>query len=483
MNSNVKPLWLALHLPCLPLEANLPLSSPSAVVEQGRILLGDNAAQRAGVESGMGIAAARMLAPAIALVARDRVRETSALRTLACWAGNLTPRLSLTPDTLLLEVGSCLRLFGGLQAVVFLAKEGVQAQHYSVEIAAAPTPLGAQWLAQARTQALCPDDAAMRQKLEALPVEILPHKAAVTLRRFGIATLAEAVCLPSAALARRIGRDAVRLIAQALGDRPDPRPDFVFPERFVLALELPAAVEHATALLFAARRLISALVGWLSARQAGVCEIVLQLRHRHTVTDVVLRFADLTADGDRFERVLRERLERLTLQAPVDSLSLAATQVAPRPQRNQTLFEAAEDTRDAIGSLLERLRARLGEKRVYAITTHDDHRPECATRSASTWASLFDKIDPAAPPVLPRPLWLLKKPELLCDIQGRPCRRGPLTLLAGPERIEAGWWDTQADRSDVRRDYFIARSADARWLWIYRECQAPGRWFLQGFFA
>ncbi|MBK7564491.1 MAG: hypothetical protein IPI21_09495 [Propionivibrio sp.] len=129
------------------------------MVEQGCILLGDQVAQRAGVESGMGIAAARMLAPAIALIARDRARETSALQTLACWAGNLTPRLSLTPDTLLLEVGSCLRLFGGPEAMVFLAKEGVQAQHYSVEIAAAPTPLGAQWLAQARTQALCPDGA------------------------------------------------------------------------------------------------------------------------------------------------------------------------------------------------------------------------------------------------------------------------------------------------------------------------------------
>ncbi|MBK8744252.1 DNA polymerase Y family protein [Propionivibrio sp.] len=483
MNSRVKPLWLALHLPCLPLEANLPLSSPSAVVEQGRVLLGDQAARRAGVESGMGIAASRMLAPAIALIARDRPRETSALQTLACWAGNLTPRVSLVPDTLLLEVGSCLRLFGGLEAVVSLAREGVQAQHYSVEVAAAPTPLGAQWLAQARTQALCSDQTTLRQQLETLPVEVLPHKAAEALRRFGITTLAAVVRLPSAALARRIGREVVRLIAQALGDQPDPRPDFVFPERFALSLELPATVEYATALLFAARRLIFALAGWLSARQAGVREIVLQLQHRHTVTDVVLRFADLTADGSRFERVLRERLERFTLQAPVESLLLTATQVVPRPHRNQALFEAAQDTADAIGNLLERLSARLGEKQVYAIATHDDHRPECATQAASLFGKVNSGITPGIPPVLPRPLWLLEKPELLSYIQGRPCRCGPLTLLAGPERIEAGWWDTRASRTDVRRDYFIARSADARWLWIYRECQAPGRWFLQGFFA
>ena len=110
-------LWLALHLPCLSLEANAPLPSPSAVVEHGRILLGDAAARQAGIEAGTGISAARMLAPAITLIARNPAREEAALHTLACWAGCLTPRISLTPDTLLLEVGACLRLFGGLTRI------------------------------------------------------------------------------------------------------------------------------------------------------------------------------------------------------------------------------------------------------------------------------------------------------------------------------------------------------------------------------
>ena len=60
-------------------------------------------------------------------------------------------------------------------------------------------------------------------------------------------------------------------------------------------------------------------------------------------------------------------------------------------------------------------------------------------------------------------------------------------MLAGPERIESGWWDARegGDKAvgDVRRDYFIALSANSCWLWIYRECRAPGGWFLQGFFS
>ena len=74
-----------------------------------------------------------------------------------------------------------------------------------------------------------------------------------------------------------------------------------------------------------------------------------------------------------------------------------------------------------------------------------------------------------------------------------------MKLLAGPERIESGWWDggemgsktgeemnEEADRKatgDIRRDYFIALSATSCWLWIYRECRTPGGWYVHGFFS
>jgi protein ImuB len=449
------------------------------VVEQGRIFMGDKGARQAGIDSGVGVSAARMLAPTITLIPRNKAQEATALHTLACWAGNLTPRVSLTPDTLLLEIGSCLRLFGGLETIIAKAKEGIQVQGFTVGVAVAPTPIGALWLSQTGTKALCLDRHTMRQHLEALPIAVLPHKAAVSLHRFGASTLADVRKLPSAALTRRIGVDAIHAITRAFGDMPDPRPDFVFPETFALSLELPSSVDTAAGLLFAARRLTAALAGWLSARQAGVREMVLQLQHREDVTDVVLRFADLTSDDRRFERVLREQLERMTLVGPVDALRLEATQVALKAPRSRALFDDAQDAQDAIGTLLERLSARLGEKQVYRVAACADHRPECATQHVK----LFDKIKPTEQTTLPRPLWLLDKPEVLTEINGHPHRGGPLKLLAGPERIEGGWWDNGDVTLDVRRDYFIAHSADTRWLWIYRECKVAGGWFLQGYFA
>ncbi len=89
------------------------------------------------------------------------------------------------------------------------------------------------------------------------------------------------------------------------------------------------------------------------------------------------------------------------------------------------------------------------------------------------------------------PTWLLAAPQALVVQKNRPVYQGPLTLLAGPQRLEAGWWtpDTSGNAATpaALRDYFLARSPAAGLLWIYRERLPPsGRqpgWFLHGLFA
>ena len=201
--------------------------------------------------------------------------------------------------------------------------------------------------------------------------------------------------------------------------------------------------------------------------------------HRQRETRLALQFSAPTADQARFERVLREQLAQLTLTTPVDALRLEATQLTALAGRNQALFNDEQGGHEAIGTLLERFAARLGEAQVYRLAVHDDHRPECATRRIAPFAT----AKTGACRVLPRPLWLVDPPQPLIEVDGRPCRRGPLKLLAGPERIEAGWWDDGEANGDVRRDYFIALSDDGSWLWIYRDARLPGGWFLHGFFS
>ena len=75
----------------------------------------------------------------------------------------------------------------------------------------------------------------------------------------------------------------------------------------------------------------------------------------------------------------------------------------------------------------------------------------------------------AARPDAARPCWLLPEP-LRID--------APPEVLRGPERIESGWWD----QDDVRRDYYLARTAEGTRLWVFRDRHA-GQWYLQGLWA
>ena len=105
-----------------------------------------------------------------------------------------------------------------------------------------------------------------------------------------------------------------------------------------------------------------------------------------------------------------------------------------------------------------------------------DHRPERAVRRCPPAA--HESGAPSAV-VAGRPLWLLGEPRALAQTGEAPCYDGRLTLLAGPERIESGWWDGH----DVARDYFVASNPSEALLWIYRERGGNARWFLHGFFA
>jgi protein ImuB len=84
-----------------------------------------------------------------------------------------------------------------------------------------------------------------------------------------------------------------------------------------------------------------------------------------------------------------------------------------------------------------------------------------------------------------RPVWLLAPHQPLRERQGWPLLDGhALQLLSGPERIEAGWWDTAL----AERDYFIAQAGDGALVWVYRTrlpqpASGACAWFLQGRFG
>jgi protein ImuB len=234
-------------------------------------------------------------------------------------------------------------------------------------------------------------------------------------------------------------------------------------------------VHETEPLLFAAKRLILELAGFLRMKQAGITRLKLTLRHEdRRPTVVTLGFSAPSRDPQRILRLLRERLARVELPQRVEAILLESEEARPLDSRNLSLFPEDNVPEEERSAVLDHLRARLGVDAVYSIASHADHRPELAWRACEPGAA-----EHGAGGRPERPLWLLDQPRRLQVEEEAPALDGPLTLLAGPERIEGGWWDG----NDVARDYFVAANGQGRRFWIFRERGAASTWFLQGIFA
>jgi protein ImuB len=483
--------WIALSLPNLPLEAltrALATPEPQGIAEHHRIVACDGKALARGVRPGMATAAATALAPRLAVHPRNAAEETASLLGLAGWAAQFTPSVALEPpDALVLEVSGSLRLFGGLKRIVAALREGCTHLGFTALVASAPTPRGAAWLARAGRGILVEDPARLEGALAALPVRVLARDADAleALAAVGATRIADMLSLPRAGLARRFGQLLLNDLDRALGRLPDPRAFFVPPATFYARLELPAEVTQAEALAFAARRLFVQLEGFLVARAAGVRRLVLRLFHREArITEVPIGFVAPSRDAAHFTALARERLATLALPSPVRALAAAADDIAPFAGEPLALFADGAHAPGDWQKLVERLRARLGATAVHGVAVAEEHRPEHASvpsplagergTSSARSPAAGDRAEVGL-----RPFWLLPSPQPLEEIDAVPYHGGPLRLLAGPERIESGWWDG----ADIARDYFVAQAPDRSLVWVYRSRRAPGGWFLHGLFA
>lgn len=478
-------LWLALRFPLLPLEiftravaAPGPLAIASSTGAGAGIVVCNRGARERGVRAGMPVAAASALASGLRVLARDVAAEHAALERIAACATRYTCLVSIASSSeVLLEVGGSMKLFGGLDRLWAAIERETASLGYAACLACAPTPFAAQLFARAAMPVRISHRDALAAGLAKLPVDVLdlPPDLIAFLHEVGASSIAACLELPRAGLARRLGGDFPGMLDRALGRAPDPRPAFLPPENFASTLQLPAPAADAVSLTFAARRLLAELTGFLAAAGKGAQSLRFTLAHEgRGATRFDLELAAATRDPGHLCDVLRERLQRLALPGPAIAIALESLLLLPLRSRNLSFLPDTSEHAETVTRLVERLRARLGEKAVRGLAPVPDHRPERAWRATEPGAETGTPR-----PRLPRPLWLLDSPRRLAEVAGVPQHEGTLTLLAGPERIESGWWDGD----DIARDYFVARDPASSLLWIYRERAGSGGWYLHGFFA
>jgi protein ImuB len=494
-------LWIGLSLSRLPLEVFSPswcTDAGSVVLEQERVLAASPVARAAGVQPGMRRGGVLMLMPEAQVHERSPPREAEALYAVAMAMLQYTPQVAEAEEgTLLMDVGASLRLFGGVRALCRRVRENVRALGFSASLGCAPTARGAWLLARAgsgnmryRRTVKMPS---LVRRLDLLEVLLAPpaRPYASWFEGIGCISFGELRRLPRPGLQRRCGRALLDLVDAAYGLSPELYEWIAAPETFSARIELFDRIDDAELLLAGARRLLLQLTGWLCARQLAVERIVLSLEHERgrvarPPTCVEVALAEPAWRDEHLVRLLKERLAKLVLEAPVIGIGLEAKQLQTMAPPNESLFPEPGGTEEDRMRMLELLVARLGAENVLQALPMADYRPE----QANMWVPVQQKISDRArnaqmPPdvmSLPRPTWLLAKPIALLMREHRPFYGSPLRMASNPERIEAGWWD-----GPQTRDYFIAEGQDHALYWVYRERigadEEEPRWYLHGLFG
>ena len=365
---------------------------------------------------------------------------------------------------------------------------------------------------------------ALQALLDALPLPLLGAGLAhwPVLQGMGLHTLADLRSLPRSGLARRFGPALLDEIDRARGHAPDAHTWLTLPLQFASRIELLCRADTSAQVLAGAQLLLARLLAWAGASQSRIARFTRVMHHepsrreRDTPTHTALEIApaEPAADPGHLLALLTERLGRLPLAAPALDLSLHCNHLVAGAAPNGELFASRASERAGLARLVERLQARLGAQQVQCLAPVPDHRPECGTHwqaadparlgqqpgareagasAVPPAARAGDAASPPTPPTLAQqaalltaqPLWLLPEPRpLVARDQGLWLDGQPLQLLAGPERLETGWW--QADGL-VLRDYFIAQRPGGALVWVFRQrlpdpAAGPG-WCLHGLFA
>ena len=164
-----------------------------------------------------------------------------------------------------------------------------------------------------------------------------------------------------------------------------------------------------------------------------------------------------------------------TAPSSLSPLPLAG-EVAPQARVRVAHEAAAASTSPADGSAtltptLSRQREKENNDSAKGAAAHRSPLPPAGEVAPQARVRAAPDAAQASEPRRPRPLWLL--------LRAIPLRGAAPQVLAGPERIESGWWDG----GDARRDYYVILTHEGQCAWAYVPAGCRDGWMLHGWFA
>jgi len=493
-------LWLSLYFPQIILEVvtetedneNVP---QAVIVEQaGGVFIHSvcDLARQQGVTDNMSMNAAYALCPELKIFRRNEKKEAERMSEIADWALSFTSQVSIVSvDKLLLEIKGSLRLFSGLSSLLEKLEQQLSKKYnHRYSLAVTPTPLASQLLSEIYERIILDDE---EKKLHTIigniPLESVlwnNKKLLQKIKKTGVKDVQDFWRLPRDGLARRFGPELLKTLDQLIGDAPDPRSHHSLALHYEKETVLPMETTSSKIINWHANVLFEGLEIFLCQRDTGVVHLSIHLKHQQCSTELVLRLRQMTRSAAHMCSLFIEKMERTRLPSAVYEISISVNEILPFISVNQSLFNGLHQVDEKMqhdsqfydpgwSNTLEQLQNRLGKNAVKYLQVKDEIHPDWA------WCYQLDLSLVQQAGTAMRPLWLLAASRPLNVFQNRPQYLGALFVVQGPERIQSGWW--QGESRSIARDYYIALSHKAGYLWIYRDLKKNGCWYLHGFFG
>lgn len=351
-----------------------------------------------------------------------------------------------------------------------------------------------------------------------LPIEALrlPARIVKTLRELDLYQIGQLQDLPRSSLPSRFGPLVLQRLDQALGNavellRLEQPPDPITAGR---EFEYPLTSQKALQTILC--ELLTDILEQLTSRKLGVLQLKCELeipaeKPSDHVEPTVLSIGLLRPSQQlrQLQELVNMRLEHASLPKEISAVRLQADVTASLQNRQTALFEmdSQRENRIAQENLINRLSNRLGRQAVVRPALYPDAQPEYAVRytpwlettpahvstpattrrKASTPGSPAPSLVTFAPArlLILRPSVLFLQPEEIrtwaLGPEGPPVRfcwqnrEHTVAYSWGPERIDTGWWRSQA----AQRDYYRVETTTGRRFWLFRRLDT-GRWLLHG---
>jgi protein ImuB len=496
-------LWLALRLPDLPAHAlaiELHNDAALVIIEQRHVIWASAAAVAKGVVQGMDASTAQLLSGCIHQE-RNLGHEHKLLAELSAQLYAFTPYIEtyaskqVPQSGLLLEISSCLMLFGGVHAFVEKILQFFAVKNMTLAVGLAHSAQAA-WLLSFVHYDIQGNERKpiFVERLQQLPIQLLHDYPAQVdaLEKTGFVTfgdIARQIAAQSiSSIKKRFGQEFAKTLCDIFGIDQDFQQSSLFEKPVVMykpqeffneEIQFEYPIHQIDQLQVPVEHLLQQLADFLRKRQWETHQIEWTLADIYHSKEVMPVYADTAQSHWQllFDLTLIQ-LENRDLPFEVDTLALSCHNIQPIQAQSQLLeFDSRrKHNSQAFTTTAAKLKARLGDACIYKLSYRDSYIPEESNQRIALNQPSNQQLPDRHLASL-RPCWLFKSPIEIEVRQRGLYWRGYLTLLSGPERLQGNWWKTPS-----ARDYFLAQRNDYMRLWVFLDLHKK-QWFVQGIYG